>query len=81
MGRHFLDESWFWGESFYWVCDFLFGSQSRCCQSSIRERIFLMSLLSGASLYVGFVVSCLCVSLAVGMCFIMSLLAGSALAV
>ena len=40
-----------------------------------------MSLLSGASLYVGFVVSCLCVSLAVGMCFIMSLLAGSALAV
>ena len=64
MGRKFLNESSFWGKSFCLVCDFLFG-----CQPSCREDIFLMSLLSGSRLSVGFVISCLGVGLPVGKTF------------
>ena len=61
LGKHFLNESSFWGESSCLACDLLFG-----CQPSCSEDIFLMSLLSGASLPVGFVICCLGVSLPVG---------------
>ena len=64
LGRHFLNEPSLWDNSSCWVFDLPFGRQP-----SFRERIFLMSLLSGASLYVGFAISCLGVSLAVGMAF------------
>ena len=64
VGKKFLNESSFWGRSFCWVCDFLFG-----CQSSCREDILLISLLSGSGLSVGFVISCLGVGLPVGKTF------------
>jgi hypothetical protein len=56
LGRHFLNESSFWDKHFCWVCNFLFGCQS-------------MRLPSGASLSVGFAISWLGVSLAVGKTF------------
>ncbi len=46
------------GRSSSWICELLFE-----CQPSCPEDIFLMSLLSGASLPVGFVICCLGVSL------------------
>ena len=64
VGKKFLTESSLWGRSFCWVCDFLFG-----CQSSCREDILLISLLSGSGLSVGFVISCLGVGLPVGKTF------------
>ena len=48
----------FWVRTFCWVCEFLFG-----CWSSYWGSIFLMSLLSGSRLSVGFVISCLGVCL------------------
>ena len=51
-------------QSLCWVFDLLFG-----CQSSYLEDIFLMSLLSGANLSVGFLISYLGVSVPVGKTF------------
>ena len=74
LGRHFLNESSFWGESSCLACDLLFG-----CQPSCSEDIFLMSLLSGASLPVVFVICCLGVSWE--RIFIRSLRSGARIAV
>ncbi len=65
LGKHFLNESSFWGKSSCWNRDLLFG-----CQSSCWECIFIISLLSGASLPVGFLISCLGVILPVGKKFL-----------
>ena len=54
LGKTFSQWVFFWGEYSGWVFDFLFG-----CQSSCWEDIFLMRLLSGASLPAVFLNSCL----------------------
>ena len=59
IGRHRL--MLFWDESCYWGFGFLFG-----CQSSCWDAIFLMSLLSGAGVPVGFLTSLLGFSFLVG---------------
>ena len=64
LGRRYVDEISSWGKSSPWVLDFLFG-----CPSSCWEDIFLMRLLSGASLHFGFLISCLGVRLPVGKSF------------
>ena len=84
LGKQFLNESSFWGKPSFSDVDLLFGCQSSCwegkssswvcellfgCQPSCWEDIFLMSLLSGASLPVGFVICCLGAALPVGKAF------------
>ena len=64
-GRSSCWEDIFWGKSFCLVFDFLFG-----CQSSSWESILIISLLCGASLPVGFLISCLGVILPVGKKFL-----------
>ena len=61
LGRYFFNEASFWDKSSFWVLDFLFG-----CQSSCWEDIFLIGLLSGASLPWGFSIPSLGVSLPAG---------------
>ena len=61
VGKAFSQRVFFQSKSSFSDVDLLFG-----CQSSCWEDIFIMSLLSGAGLSVGFVISCLGVSLPVG---------------
>ena len=58
LGRYFLNESSFWGKASFSDIDLLRG-----CQSSSWEGIFIISLLCGASIPVGFLIGCLGVTL------------------
>ena len=64
LPRDFHKKSPFWGKDCCWVVDLLFGFQSSCW-----ENISLKSLLSGAGLSVGFVISFLGAVLPVGKTF------------
>ena len=64
LGRHFLHASSLSGKSSCWIGDLPFG-----CQSSCWEGIFIISLLSGATIPVGCLICCLGVCLAVGKTF------------
>jgi hypothetical protein len=51
FGCNFLNKPPFWGRSVNWILDLIFG-----CGSTCWGTIFLISLLSGAGLSVGFLI-------------------------